>query len=117
MAVRNNLAGAEELFVRKFNMLFQSGNYVEAAKVMKTSMRNIHRTYSSIVNSNCAVTFEGLMASLSEIVRGWEDSIVWKVPLHSFDTFSLQINWSTIILNCPNEARTSVIKSVTLYPF
>lgn len=33
MAVRNNLAGAEELFVRKFNLLFQGGNYVEAAKV------------------------------------------------------------------------------------
>ena len=33
MATRNNLAGAEELFVRKFNLLFQQGQYVEAAKV------------------------------------------------------------------------------------
>lgn len=33
MAVRNNLAGAEELFVRKFNMLFTNGQYGEAAKV------------------------------------------------------------------------------------
>ena len=35
MAVRNNLAGAEDLFVRKFNLLFQNGQYAEAAKVMK----------------------------------------------------------------------------------
>lgn len=33
MAVRNNLAGAEELFGRKFNTLFAAGNYSEAAKV------------------------------------------------------------------------------------
>ena len=34
MAVRNNLAGAEDLFVNKFNMLFQNGQYAEAAKVI-----------------------------------------------------------------------------------
>ena len=33
IAVRNNLSGAEELFVRKFNNLFAQGNYGEAAKV------------------------------------------------------------------------------------
>lgn len=33
IAVRNNFAGAEDLFVRKFNMLFQNGQYSEAAKV------------------------------------------------------------------------------------
>ena len=33
IAVRNNLAGAEELFARKFNNLFAAGNYSEAAKV------------------------------------------------------------------------------------
>lgn len=33
IATRNNLAGAEELFVRKFNTLFQNGSYAEAAKV------------------------------------------------------------------------------------
>ena len=33
MASRNNLPGAEDLFVRKFNTLFQSNNYSEAAKV------------------------------------------------------------------------------------
>lgn len=33
IASRNNLPGAEDLFVLKFNNLFQSGNYSEAAKV------------------------------------------------------------------------------------
>ena len=33
IASRANLPGAEDLFVRKFNNLFQSGNYQEAAKV------------------------------------------------------------------------------------
>lgn len=36
-ATRNNLAGAEELFVRKFNMLFAQQQYSEAAKVAATS--------------------------------------------------------------------------------
>lgn len=33
MATRNNLAGAEELFVRKFNLLFSQGQFSEAAKI------------------------------------------------------------------------------------
>lgn len=33
LSVRNNLAGAEELFVRKFNNLFNGMQYSEAAKV------------------------------------------------------------------------------------
>ena len=32
-AVRNNLGGADELFVRKFNTQFGNGQYSEAAKV------------------------------------------------------------------------------------
>lgn len=33
MATRNNLAGAEQLLVHKFNQLFQQAQYSEAAKV------------------------------------------------------------------------------------
>lgn len=33
MAIRSNLAGAEELFARKFNTLFAQGSYADAAKV------------------------------------------------------------------------------------
>lgn len=33
-AVRNNLGGADELFIRKFNTSFGNGQYSEAAKVL-----------------------------------------------------------------------------------
>jgi len=33
IATRNNLAGAEQLFVHKFNSLFGQGQFAEAAKV------------------------------------------------------------------------------------
>ena len=33
-AVRNNLGGADELFIRKFNTSFGNGQYSEAAKVI-----------------------------------------------------------------------------------
>ncbi|CAH2052388.1 unnamed protein product, partial [Iphiclides podalirius] len=48
LAVRNNLAGAEELFVRKFNMLFTNGQYSEAAKVAAMAPRGILRTPQTI---------------------------------------------------------------------
>lgn len=53
LAVRNNLAGAEELFARKFNNLFAAGNYSEAAKVAanapKVPIRLTHMTLNSFV--------------------------------------------------------------------
>ncbi|XP_070571438.1 clathrin heavy chain 1 [Ptychodera flava] len=48
MAVRNNLAGAEDLFVRKFNNLFAQGNYSEAAKVAANAPKGILRTPQTI---------------------------------------------------------------------
>ena len=46
IASRNNLPGAEDLFVRKFNTLFQGGQYGEAAKVAagapKVSVTQLH---------------------------------------------------------------------------
>ncbi|RXN39537.1 clathrin heavy chain 1 isoform X4 [Labeo rohita] len=48
MAVRNNLAGAEELFARKFNNLFAGGNYSEAAKVAANAPKGILRTPDTI---------------------------------------------------------------------
>lgn len=44
LAARCNLPGAEELFVRKFNLLFGNGNYAEAAKVAATSPQGVLRT-------------------------------------------------------------------------
>jgi clathrin heavy chain len=37
LAVRCDLPGAEELFVRKFNLLFGQGNFSDAAKVAATA--------------------------------------------------------------------------------
>uniref|UniRef100_A0A1B6E1U7 Clathrin heavy chain n=1 Tax=Clastoptera arizonana TaxID=38151 RepID=A0A1B6E1U7_9HEMI len=48
IAVRNNLAGAEDLFVRKFNSLFQSGQYAEAAKISASAPKGILRTPQTI---------------------------------------------------------------------
>ncbi|XP_076345995.1 clathrin heavy chain 1-like isoform X3 [Tachypleus tridentatus] len=48
MAVRNNLAGAEDLFVKKFNTLFQNGQYSEAAKVAANAPKGILRTPQTI---------------------------------------------------------------------
>ncbi|CAK8683084.1 clathrin heavy chain 1 [Clavelina lepadiformis] len=47
-AVRNNLAGAEDLFSRKFNTLFAQGNYSEAAKVAANAPKGILRTSQTI---------------------------------------------------------------------
>ncbi|EDW25684.1 GL11922 [Drosophila persimilis] len=48
MAVRNNLAGAEDLFVRKFNKLFTAGQFAEAAKVAALAPKAILRTPQTI---------------------------------------------------------------------
>jgi clathrin heavy chain len=44
LASRCNLSGAEELFVRKFNLLMGNGNYAEAAKIAATAPQGILRT-------------------------------------------------------------------------
>uniref|UniRef100_A0A3Q3KLY7 Clathrin heavy chain n=1 Tax=Monopterus albus TaxID=43700 RepID=A0A3Q3KLY7_MONAL len=48
IAVRSNLAGAEELFARKFNTLFAQGSYSEAAKVAASAPKGILRTAETI---------------------------------------------------------------------
>lgn len=48
MASRNNLPGAEDLFVRKFNNLFQNGQYSDSAKVAASAPKGILRTPQTI---------------------------------------------------------------------
>lgn len=43
MAARNNLGGAEDLFMNKFQMLFQNGQYAEAAKVAANAPKGIYQ--------------------------------------------------------------------------
>jgi clathrin heavy chain len=39
LASRNNLPGADDIYLTRFNQLFQQGNFPEAAKVAATSPR------------------------------------------------------------------------------
>ena len=48
MAVRNNLGGADQLFVTKFNELFGRAAYSEAAKVAANAPKGILRTPQTI---------------------------------------------------------------------
>ncbi|KAL0625653.1 Clathrin heavy chain 2 [Plecturocebus cupreus] len=48
LAVRSNLAGAEELSVRKFSTLFAQGSYAEAAKVAASAPKGILRTRETV---------------------------------------------------------------------
>ncbi|XP_053209448.1 clathrin heavy chain 1-like [Panonychus citri] len=48
IAARNNLPGAEELFIRKFNTLFTNGQYTEAAKAAASAPKGILRTPDTI---------------------------------------------------------------------
>ena len=65
MAVRNNLGGADQLFVTKFNELFGRGSYSEAAKVAANAPKGILRTPQTIAKfqqvrvhqHNCFVIF------------------------------------------------------------
>lgn len=49
MASRSNLPGANELFVNRFNFLFQQANYLEASKVAAISPEGILRTLQTIL--------------------------------------------------------------------
>ncbi|XP_042765825.1 clathrin heavy chain 2 isoform X3 [Panthera leo] len=48
LAIRSNLAGAEELFVRKFTTLFAQGSYAEAAKVAASAPKGVLRTSDTV---------------------------------------------------------------------
>ena len=47
-AARNNLAGANELFIHKFNTCFQNGQYSDAAKIAANAPKGILRTPQTI---------------------------------------------------------------------
>lgn len=56
MAVRSNLAGAEELFARKFNTLFAQGSYSEAAKVAASAPKVKYHMLDCIAESEVRLT-------------------------------------------------------------
>lgn len=65
LAVRCDLPGAEELFVRKFNLLFGNGNYAEAAKVAATAPQVIWLSLSCVFQKiSLVICFRQLMFGL-----------------------------------------------------
>lgn len=59
IATRGNLSGAEDLLVQKFESLFQSGQYTEAASLAATSPKGILRTPQTIQRLQQAVPGQG----------------------------------------------------------
>ena len=55
-AVRNDLGGADELFIQKFNTCFANGQYYDAAKVtyILCTTKCIFKVYSRISNEETA---------------------------------------------------------------
>ncbi|KAG5447542.1 Clathrin heavy chain 1 [Clonorchis sinensis] len=64
MAARCNLPGAEDLFVRKFEALFQAGQYNEAAKVAANAPKGILRTPQTIQRFQQVATTPGQTSAL-----------------------------------------------------
>lgn len=64
VAFRNNLTGAEDLFIRKFNTLFQNANYTDAAKVAAQAPKGILRTPQTIQRFQQVATQPGQTSPL-----------------------------------------------------
>lgn len=69
LAIRSNLAGAEELFVRKFTTLFAQGSYAEAAKVAASAPKvmaqnTVHRSESEIYCKSIQLLILGCLTVL-----------------------------------------------------
>jgi len=64
VAYRNNLSGAEDLFIRKFNTLFQNAQYTEAAKVAAQAPKGILRTPQTIQRFQQVATQPGQTSPL-----------------------------------------------------
>lgn len=64
LAARSNLTGAEELFVRQFNVYFDNGQYVEAAKIAANGPKGILRTPQTIQKFQVVPTVAGQTSPL-----------------------------------------------------
>lgn len=64
LASRCNLVGAEELFVRQFNVYFDNGQYVEAAKIAANAPKGILRTPQTIQKFQQVPTVAGQTSPL-----------------------------------------------------
>eukprot|EP00122_Pirum_gemmata_P010411 Pgem_evm1s9626 len=63
-ALRNNMGGADDVFVRRFNDLFNSGQYQEAAQVAAQAPRGVLRTPETIMKFQHVQVPQGQTAPL-----------------------------------------------------
>lgn len=64
LAARCNLTGAEDLFVRQFNVYFDNAQYVEAAKIAANAPKGILRTPQTIQRFQAVPTVVGVTSPL-----------------------------------------------------
>ena len=64
IAVRNNLAGCDDVFTSKFNQLYSQGMYAEAAKVAAQAPQNILRNEATIARLQQAPVAAGQQSAL-----------------------------------------------------
>lgn len=74
VAYRNNLSGAEDLFIRMFNSLYKNGQYTEAANVAVLAPKAILRTPMTIGLFKLVATQPGQISPLLQyfgILLAW----------------------------------------------
>ena len=76
-AVRNNLSGADELFIRKFNNSFGNGQYSEAAKIAANAPKGILRTPQTISKFQQVPTQPGQTSPLLQYFGILLDQVSW----------------------------------------
>lgn len=69
IALRSNLAGAEEIFARKFNTLFSQGNYSEAAKVAASAPKVCFFFLTTSYHKICEVILLAIFSPSQGILR------------------------------------------------
>ncbi|CAL8129685.1 unnamed protein product [Orchesella dallaii] len=89
VAYRNNLSGAEDLFIRKFNTLFQNGQYTDAAKVAAQAPKGILRTPQTIQRFQQVATQPGQTSPLLQYFGILLDRVGPSGQLNKFESLEL----------------------------
>ncbi|KAI9336615.1 hypothetical protein DFJ73DRAFT_646661 [Zopfochytrium polystomum] len=85
IATRNNLPGADNLVLERFNMCLNSGNYTEAAKIAATSPRGILRTPQTIERFKLVPVAPGQMSPILQ----YFGILLEKGELNKFESLEL----------------------------
>ncbi|EEB07199.1 clathrin heavy chain Chc1 [Schizosaccharomyces japonicus yFS275] len=85
LASRADLPGADDLYIKRFQTLFNQGNYAEAAKVAASSPRGILRTSQIINQFKHLPTVPGQIAPILQ----YFGTLLDKGPLNEHETLEL----------------------------